>query len=258
MIDITAWKDSEERERAARGEAERASSLARLFIGVLSHDLRTPLAAVQWAGETILEARDMDTAHLAATRLLRSTARMRRMIDQVLDVTRIRERGSLPCMPSALDLRAVACSVREELAESQGSMPIDSVGDTTGTWDQDRMAQVFSNLLGNAREHSAPHAVVHTEIDGSNAQRVIVKIRNPSTIPSDELANIFEPFRQGTIRQGRGLGLGLHIAKLIVAAHAGALTVTSTGHDGTCFTLELPRHAAAPLAREAPGATHEA
>lgn len=241
MIDITALKQAEERERAARADAERASALAQLFVGVLSHDLRTPLAAVEWAGAIILEASEPATVRTAARRLLRSAGRMHRLINQILDVTRIREGGGLPCAPSAVDIAEVVRSVREELTEPERTMPVVATGDTRGWWDEDRLTQVFSNLLGNARAHSPPGVLVTTSVDGSDAECVVVAVRNPATIPAQALPGIFEPFRQASPKPGRGIGLGLYISKEIIAAHGGTIEVSSTDAEGTCFTIRLPR-----------------
>jgi PAS domain S-box-containing protein len=127
---------------------------------------------------------------------------------------------------------------------------LEHVGDTSGTWDPDRLAQMFSNLIGNAVQHGSPTDGVRVLVDGMDPAVVRVRVHNLGAIPAGLLPRLFDPLTAGERRRqrARGLGLGLYIAKEIVAAHAGLLTVKSNEADGTTFTVSLPRSFARPPA----------
>ena len=119
-------------------------------------------------------------------------------------------------------------------------------GGGEGIWDPERLAQVVSNLVGNALEHGEREGpvIVHC---WDEAERQVLEISNTGEpIPSHQLATLFDPFRQvGAARSGRGsgLGLGLFIVRELVEAHGGQVTVRSTENEGTTFTVLLPRDA---------------
>jgi len=232
-----------ERERQGREEAERASKLAELFVAVLGHDLRTPLGAITASGSLLARDPRDERERRIATRILGSSGRMTRMIDQILDFSRIRAGRSLLQSPAPMDLRELIGRVRDELSGGS-SIQVDADGATEGVWDRDRLAQVFSNLLANAVEHSPAGSAVHVRVDGRPSEHVEVTVENPGAIPADILPEVFEPFRQGRQQdKARGLGLGLYISKEIVGAHGGTIGVTSSESSGTRFRVHLPRTA---------------
>ena len=116
-------------------------------------------------------------------------------------------------------------------------------GECEGIWDAERLAQVVSNLLGNALEHGpVDHPIFIRCID--QPQRQLLEVSNAGPpIADDLMATLFDPFRQaGPSKAGRqsGLGLGLFIVSELARAHGGAVTVRSTQEDGTTFTVFLP------------------
>lgn len=119
-----------------------------------------------------------------------------------------------------------------------------SEGDLRGQWDSDRLAQVLSNLIGNAVQHGAAHAPISVVARGDGAEVVLSVHNEGRPIPEGALHDIFEPMvrLQDTEKTSTGLGLGLFIARELVTAHGGELDVTSTATAGTTFTMRLPRH----------------
>jgi signal transduction histidine kinase len=120
---------------------------------------------------------------------------------------------------------------------------MDLSGDTSAIVDAARVAQVVSNLVGNALAHGSPAEAVQVTLDGSGPD-LLLSVRNRgATIPTTILPVIFEPFRRGTgaTSHPRGLGLGLYITREIVRAHQGTIEVESTDDRGTVFTVHLPR-----------------
>jgi signal transduction histidine kinase len=230
-----------ERERQAREEAEQASKFAELFLAVLGHDLRNPLSAIKLAGATLDRDAHDEHGRRTARRILSSSDRMADMIDQIMDFSRIRVGHGLSYEHVPTDLGDVVRRVGEEL-RGGSSIRIEVEGDTHGLWDPDRLAQVFSNLLGNALEHSPHEAVVFVKLDGRASDHVDVSVQNPGVIPILVMPQLFEPFRKGRPEEkSKGLGLGLFISREIVAAHGGTIGVSSSEREGTRFRVRLPR-----------------
>jgi two-component system sensor histidine kinase/response regulator len=154
--------------------------------------------------------------------------------------------GRLELSPERADLSALCEHIVEEFELPEGERRVDMTftGDTFGEWDADRLSQVISNLVGNALQHGRADEGVSLKVDGSEADRVTIAIRNGGTIPADVQANIFHPFNFTHFRRdgGKGLGLGLYIAKELVRSHRGEMSVCSDTTDHTVFTIHLPRH----------------
>jgi two-component system, sensor histidine kinase and response regulator len=179
-------------------------------------------------------------------RLSASADRMSKMIDELFDLARARQGGGIPIVrQSGVDLLPVAERIVAELASGR-ELVLDSRGDLRGDYDPDRLGQVLSNLLGNALRHGSPEGPVHLELDGTDAARLVLAVRNRGQIPSDILSCLFEPFRRGKVRAGSkdGLGLGLFIVEQIVLAHGGTINAESVDAI-TTFRVALPRVAPA-------------
>jgi signal transduction histidine kinase len=212
--------------------------------GILGHDLRNPLQAMMVSAEFMLRKLADPKLVASATRIIGAGQRMNRMIEQLLDLTRVRVAGTLPIECEETDVAAVWTRAVEELQPAEiERVELRRLGETVGWWDADRLAQVASNLLGNALRHGAADAPVQVEIDGGAAAAVIVRVHNAGVIPPELAPRIFEPFQSGdrVSRRGKGLGLGLYITREIVAAHRGTVEVRSSSAAGTTFVVNLPR-----------------
>lgn len=225
------------------------------FIGILGHDLRTPLQAVALGSELLLRKVEGQGEMVRPLERIRASGqRMARMIEQLLDLTRARLGGGIRVHPRPAELGALVRDVVDELAPA-GAEPcivLHTLGELAGTWDADRLAQVFSNLLGNAVRHRLD-APVRVVLDGRAPDRVVAEVRNAGVIPLALLPAVFEPFRGEARPQGgpSGLGLGLYITRAIVEAHGGSVTATSDA-GGTTLTVTLPRDATAAAGSGAP------
>jgi signal transduction histidine kinase len=232
------------REQEARAEAERSVRYNEMFAGMLGHDLRNPLSAITTGANYIARLNASQKTTKAASRILSSAERMARMIDQLLDFTRIRVGGGLALAPSRFDLEELLCKVKDELeaANPERSIDVDVDGNATGEWDHDRLLQVFSNLVGNALHHGRSDHPVRVRCQGRKPQHLSVTVHNGGAVPPEVLPVLFEPFRgNARYQRTRGLGLGLFITQQIVAAHGGTIAVTSDETTGTTFRLTLPR-----------------
>jgi two-component system sensor histidine kinase/response regulator len=221
--------------------------LNEMFAAVLGHDLRNPLSAILTAAQ-LLELKSSDEAvQRTASRMLSSGKRMSRLIDDMLDLARARLAGGIPIKREHLDL---GCVIERVVQEQQAAHPsrhieLRAQGDLNGEWDMERLAQVASNLIGNALQHGQDGEPVQIDLDGTQADVVVLSVKNSGRIAAETLPHIFDPFRRGEDEPGRtgGLGLGLYIAQQIVHAHQGSVNVQSPDGAHTVFSVSIPRRA---------------
>ena len=235
--------------------AEKTDLFRDQFIGVLSHDLRTPLGAVI-AGAALLAVPEDNPQRRGrvVTRMMRSAQRMERMISDLLDLTRARLGGKIPLARGQTDLQKLC---EEAVLESRAAHPeailrVTTSGHVVGSWDADRLAQVVSNLIGNALQHGGGTPVTLTAEE--QGDQVTLAVHNGGTpIPPNVLRSVFEPLARGRAEGGgHSIGLGLFIARIIVSAHGGEISARSSSEDGTTFTARLPKLASVDGAVSAP------
>ena len=219
--------------------------LNEMFMAVLGHDLRSPLSAILSSGYLLQRGQDPQTVQKIAARVVGSGQRMSRMIEDLLDVARARLAGGITLRCGRTDLGALVQRVVQEhqAAHPQRHIGFSQAGDLHGEWDPDRLAQVATNLIGNALQHGEADQPVEVGLDGSDADEVCFSVANAGRIPAELLPSIFDPFRGAQRDAGRdqGLGLGLYIVRQIVVAHRGGIDVASNGE--TVFTVRIPRRA---------------
>ncbi len=228
-----------------RRQLAHALQLNELFVGVLGHDLRNPLASFH-AGVEFLELQLTDERHLRVLRRMRSSSkRMQAMIEELVDLTRMRLARGLGVVrqQAEVELHALLERTIEELraVHHDRDIVLEGVPCCTTTGDEHRLGQLFSNLVANAIAHGTPRTRITARIVGCDGAAVI-EVHNQGTIPRELMGRLFEPFR--ALERGSssvGLGLGLYIADQIARAHGGAIAVASTETTGTVFTVRLPR-----------------
>jgi two-component system, sensor histidine kinase and response regulator len=222
-------------------QASESTRLRDVFIGVLGHDLRNPLNTIQMALALLREAKDIPEHHLRTiAKVSRSTDRIHRLVADVLDFTRGQLGGGIPINAERANLTTICEQIVEEARTAHPNREISftAEGDLVGWWDGPRLAQVVSNLVGNAIQHSTgdPVSVAANSLPG----HVRLAVGNPGSMPSEIVPRLFEPFRRGT-NHSSGLGLGLYIVREIVRAHGGRVDIESTpGRDETVFVVHLP------------------
>ncbi len=230
-------------------ERTEALRVNEMFMAVLSHDLRNPLQTIKMSASLLKRQTDASKNEELAERLLGNSQRMARMVDDLLDVTRIRQAGGLRLSLAEMDLAPLCAAAVEDARQCSAERVLhyQAQGDTQGRWDSERLAQVVSNILGNAVKHGAVDAPIRVTLDGSQPAEVLLAIENAGTIPPALLPDLFKPFRGGERQPGQseGLGLGLYIAQQIAQAHGGAIQVQSA-EGQTRFEIRLPRQ---PLAQ---------
>ncbi|WP_250474334.1 hybrid sensor histidine kinase/response regulator [Caballeronia sp. GAFFF1] len=213
-----------------------------MLMAVLGHDLRTPLSAVIASAEYLSRfVKDENVANIG-TRIKSSGMRMVRMVDQLLNLARLRG-GRVTLQPRAVELTTLAKNIVEEYEArvGKGRIFVLRQGDTLLQADGDLLSQVFSNLIGNALQHGLEGAAIQVRLEGG-AQDVSIIVQNAGEIPPDVLPNIFAPYRSGRRQhESGGLGLGLYITREIARMHGGDVKVRSSAETGTIFEVTLPR-----------------
>ncbi|ATB27168.1 sensor histidine kinase [Melittangium boletus] len=247
MQDISERKRAEVERQRLLQEARHRAEFEQQLMGIVSHDLRNPLSAILMAGALLLRREDASPwLTKTAARIVSSAERAHRMIRDLLDFTQARMGTGIPIQPSPLDIHELAHQVVEEArtAHPARELLLSWQGDGKGVWDSDRIAQVLSNILGNALRYGREGSPVRVETEG-RAESVLLRVHNEgSPISPELLPRLFEPLTRGGTRltqSDRSIGLGLYIVRQLVLAHRGSVDVRSTEAEGTTFTVRLPR-----------------
>ena len=225
-------------------ELKRSLHLNELFTAVLGHDLRTPLSVVMNGAMLLPMMSDHPKVMITAQRIESSAKRMARMVDQLLDLARIRS-GTMELRVGMHDYLALAQSIVDEfdMPGQPARIRVSHVGELHAQCDAGLLSQVISNLLANALTHGEPGASVQLLLDGRSADHVELRVINRGILAPALLPTLFEPFHQSGEKRktGQGLGLGLYTVDMFVKAHGGRVEVNSSETQGTVFTLYLPR-----------------
>ena len=228
-----------------RAEAEDRALLAEQTLGIVGHDLRNPLAAIQMAAE-ILGLRTLDANQQLALgeRIRSSTRRANRLIADLLDFTRARTGRGLSLSKTLVDGHAVARDVVAELATAHPGRQLrhTEIGDARITADADRIGQALGNLISNALTYGSPDTPVTVSSEG-RTHSVHFSVHNHGTpIDPGMRPTIFEPMTRGEFAGHlRSVGLGLYIVREIATAHGGDVDYRSDEASATTFVIELPR-----------------
>ncbi len=223
-----------------------------MFLAILGHDLRNPLSTSIMSSAMIMNYNNVDEKILLnAKRIYASSQRMSRLISDLMDyssnqlgnkfLAQIAPANFINIFTNILDEHKVAYPHRDFVVETDGKFE--------GEWDEQRIAQMFSNLLGNAVQHSDLNSPIKIHLF-STVNTVNLKITNYGVpIPTSKISFIFDPLyrhvdtENSDYKQPKSLGLGLYIVKQIVLAHNGKLNVTSSKLEGTIFEVSLPMKA---------------
>jgi sigma-B regulation protein RsbU (phosphoserine phosphatase) len=241
-------------ERIAAGVAERLQlehgllaekEVARLreqFVAILGHDLRNPLASIAGGLNILLREPQSDKARRVLAMMSQSTERMTGLIQDMLDLARCRAGQGIAINPKPTDLRAVLEQVVQELQTAHPTRDIQSALqiESQVSCDGGRIAQLVSNLLGNALTHGAPDRPVKV-IASIDLDEIIITVANEGEpIPNHIKDHLFEPFFRATrSSEKQGLGLGLFISYEIARSHGGKIEVHSNERE-TRFALRIP------------------
>jgi hypothetical protein len=219
-----------------------------LLIGVLAHDLRSPLSTVRMSAEYLLRSDRLADADLrAAARIASSSTRMAGYVSDLLDFTHTLLGAGLTVVRSPVDLTTLCQNVVDELraAHPAATVKLEVHDNPRGHWDGARLSQMLINLITNAIIHGAPDQPVAVLISAAGDAFEIAVHNEGEPIAPEQLPTLFQPLlRSGSVQQRRpgssGMGLGLYIAREIAVAHGGTIEVMSDADTGTTFTVRLP------------------
>jgi PAS domain S-box-containing protein len=243
-----AWRTAIALENARLYRKAREATQARDdVLAIVAHDLRNPLSSIAMQA-ALLRRRAQPRAGSEATAgeaIQRAAIRMTRLIEDLLDITRM-EAGRL----SVEQARLAALPFVTECVESQRNLAeaasielrIDTPHELPDLWaDRDRLSQVFENLIGNALKFTAAggRITIGAEVRESD---VLFRVRDTgSGIAAEHLPHLFDRFWQARRTERQGAGLGLPIVKGVIEAHGGRVWVESAPGQGTCFFFTVPQ-----------------
>ncbi len=220
-----------------------------VFLGILGHDLRSPLGAISLSAEVLLRAGDLPPKPTKnVLRIYSSVKRSIKIVGDLLDFTRTQLGSGIPVRIEQGDL-ALACEGMVEEARAYNpdrQVNFISKPSLPGRFDRSRMEQVIANLIGNAIQHGEAGTPVTVTLK-ADEDSALLSVHNCG-LPIDDGAkeSIFNPMtrhlQSGDVQYGAGagLGLGLYIASAIISAHHGSIDVDSRAGSGTTFTVRIP------------------
>lgn len=229
---------------ASLAEERENSELRNRFIGVLGHDLKNPLAAIE-AGVRLLTRKELDAqSRMLVGHMQNSVDRMSELIDNVLDFARglfagglpIERRADAPLLPT---LQTVIDEMRA--AHPDRIFDLDLRLESAVDCDSARIGQLFSNLVSNALRHGAPGEAVSIRAHVEDKTFRIIVSNKGDAVPPETAASLFKPFYRGDAANpsAKGLGLGLYISQLIARGHGGGIELISD-EGGTHFAFSMP------------------
>jgi len=219
------------------------------FVANVSHELKTPIAAVKGFAETLLggAVKDEETTKAFLEIIYDESERLNRLIGDILELSKIESRR-VPLILSPVDIKQFMTHTIALLEVSANRKHIDvnlsSPEELYMEGDEDRLRQIFVNLLSNAISYTPEGGKIFVSISVTEQEMVRISIEDTGIgIPEKDLPRIFERFYRvdkARSRSSGGTGLGLSIVKHLVELHKGTITVQSTVGKGTTFILELP------------------
>jgi signal transduction histidine kinase len=257
MVDVTRFNEAVDQalaESVARYELMVKQS-QNMFLAILGHDLRNPLGTVVTGSSFLMQAVDIPPRYvLVATRMFNSAKRMSKLINDLIDFTRTHLGPGIPIRVKQGSVVAVCEEVVNEARtfHPERLIELHVPAKLEAIFDDNRIAQVLSNLIGNAIQYGSPDAPVTVSLT-SNGDDIVVAVNNRgTTIAVDKVARIFHPMVriaananvnsvESDYTERTSLGIGLYISREIVHAHGGEVSVASNAADGTTFTVTMPR-----------------
>lgn len=249
--DITRFNESMDQSlaRAVGSYTKRVDQARRMFLAILSHDLRNPLNCIRMAAHLVSHANEDPQFAKALSMIETNTEAITRLISDLIDFASTGQGSAMPLTRGPVDLEKLCREVVDayRIAHPECTLHFHPDGDLTGDWDAARLRQVVSNLIGNALQHGPAQGPVELSV-ASEGSTVVLSVHNEGApIPSELRATIFEPLMRYATQESAerrvpgSIGLGLYIVREIVVAHAGTVEVASTAQEGTTFTVRLPR-----------------
>ena len=226
----------------------RVEEARNLFLGMLGHDMRTPLQAIQMTATYLSLLNAGREVSEAAAHLTSSSARMKLLLDNLVEFNRSNLGLGIPIARSDVDMAELFTEELDQIraAHPYGRVEVEVSGATRGSWDGLSVQRLLGNLVVNAIKYGSADTPVRVLLVGQENE-IQFEVRNSGAhIPQEKLDAMFAPLRRGLHDQDEptwdgSLGLGLYIAREIARAHGGELRARSEQTE-TIFAVRLPRH----------------
>lgn len=224
-----------------------------MFLAILGHDLRAPLASISLSGELLgVPGISADRVISIGEQVERSATTMASMVNDLLGFSRTQLGSKIPIKEKQVDLTDICYRAIDDVGAMypKSVVNLSKEGNLTACLDADRLHQVFCNLLINAAHYGSKEYPIELAAKEEESTLSVKVTNRGSAIPDESLKAIFNPLVQLSSehpidnRPTTSLGLGLYIAKEITEAHGGSIEVTSTEMDGTIFKVTLPKKTA--------------
>jgi signal transduction histidine kinase len=230
--------------------SDKVDEARNLLLGMLGHDMRTPLQSIQFTATYLRQLNAGEKVTQAASRLINSGARMKALLDELVEYNRAKLGLGIRVSPAEVDVAELFTDELQELraAHPERTLILQMSGNTRGCWDGPRLQRLLGNLVNNAVKYGAKDAPVSVVVsDDKDQLRFHVK-NSGQPIGQSTLDQLFAPLQRGQHHERKydpdaGLGLGLYIAREIANAHGGEIQARSEGPE-TIFSVYLPRRVA--------------
>ena len=244
QLEAANKKLKEYEEKTAK--AEKASKMKSLFLANMSHEIRTPLNAIEGFSRVMAET-DSQEERMDYMEIIESNnTRLLSLINEILDLSRV-ESGEIVLKNAPTDLNKLMLSIRNlfkfrcpdsvSLRYEVPSMP------ATMKTDENRITQVFSNLISNALKHTSKGSITYGYRLTDEGQQIEFFVKDTgSGIAPEFIGHIFETYASRDAEQQKGYGLGLALCRIIVERMGGHISVQSTLGTGSTFTFSMPFH----------------
>lgn len=225
-----------------------------MFLAILGHDLRNPLGTIVTGSSFLMQAVDIAPKYvLVATRMFNSAKRMSKLINDLIDFTRTHLGPGIPIRVKQGSMVTLCDEVVNELRtfHPERMIELHAPQKLDAIFDESRIAQVLSNLIGNAIQYGSPDIPITVRLS-NNGDEISVEVNNKGkNIADDKVLSIFDPMvriaahvnsaESSDLIERTSLGIGLYISREIIHAHGGEIKVTSSESDGTTFIVAMPR-----------------
>jgi PAS domain S-box-containing protein len=226
------------RDATARKRLERAQED---FLGMASHDLRSPVTVISGRAQLMKRRKTFDEASVDI--IVEQAKRVERLVDDLQELVRL-ESGTLELARASVELHELVQQAIDRSLMQAAGRHIEMIGTgeaVIGTWDEHRLGQVFDNLLGNAVKYSPDAGGITVRVERHGAEVAVSVIDQGPGIPAETLPQLFNRFyRADSAGTVSGLGLGLYIARMLVEAHGGSIRAESKLGHGSTFVVSLP------------------
>jgi two-component system OmpR family sensor kinase len=214
----------------------------RMFLADTSHELRNPLLAIRTNLDLLSRSPGSADQEECLTEALGQTERMSRLVAELLLLARSEKSEIIDVQVVSLPevLGTVTAEMSKRAPHHQLRMNVESDVEVLG--DEERLRQIFSNLIDNALKHSLTSSRIDLSLRRDGNWAVVEVADDGRGIAAEHIPHVFERFYRGEEEPGEGLGLGLAIVKHLCEAHGGAVTLRSEPGRGSCFRLTIPRH----------------